>query len=385
MAYPLGLSKTDRALYDATLATSHEIRVAVSLLDMTGRVVGSARVVDGQVLGDRRRFGVPNGPTKRLTLSAVDPHNALGIDSDDPGDGILYADRQVEVVYSVRVESVGWVDVPVFLGTPTSWQRTGDEVQILADDASVLGMGAAWAPLTIPKGTKKTDAIERILMRRTGMTRFSFPKVTARLAKPVSLHRESKPWAVADRIAASMDMQLFRRGDGTVVLRRYPTAAAYSFGAGAIVEEVATQDDMDGFANTILVLGRNPKGPKKRVRVVVEAPKNHPMSAWRLGENGEPRRLVERIENDHIRSKAEARRKGERRLRDHLRGQSQVSVGVLPRPDVEPGDWTSADADGVPVGFRVDTYSLPLGVSSAEPMTLGYFLNAPANVRRIRR
>ena len=383
--YPLGLSKADRQAYEATLTTSHEIRVEVNLLDMAGRVVGSAQVTGGQVLGDRRRFGVPHGPTKRLTLTAVDPHNALGIDSDDPGDGILYADRQVEVIYSVRVPTVGWVDVPVFQGTPTSWQRTGDEVQILADDASVLAMGAAWAPLSIPKGTRKVDAIQRILERRTGCTRFDFPNVGTRLHKPVSLHRRTRPWAVADRIAKSMDMQLYRRGDGTVVLRRYPGAAAHTFGPGEIVEDVATQADMTDFANTILVLGRNPKGPKKRVRAFITAPKNHPLSPWRLGENGVPRRILHVIENDHIRSKAEAKRKGERKMRDRLNGKSQVTVGVLPWPHLEPGDWIRARADEGTVGFRLDTYSLPLGVDGAEPMTLGYFLNAPVNRRRIRR
>jgi hypothetical protein len=383
VTYPLGLSKADHAAYIATLATSHEIRTTLNLLDMAGAVVGSAQVTGGQVLGDRRRFGVPHGPTKRLTLTAVDPHNALGIDSGDPGDGILYADRQVEVIYSVRVPAVGWVDVPVFLGTPTSWQRTGDEVQLLADDASALGMGAAWGPLTVPKGTKKVDAIERILTRRTGMTRFNFPKVGTRLHKPVSLHRQTRPWAVADRIASSMDMQLFRRSNGAVVLRRWPTAVAYTFDS-EIVEEVATTDDLEGFANTVMVLGRNPKGPKKRVRAVAQAPKNHPMSAWRLGENGEPRRILHTIENDHIRSKVEAKRKAERALRDRLRSTSTVTVGVLPWPHLEPGDWLAAVCEEGRVEFRLDTYSLPLGVDGAEPMSLGFFLNAPVNRRRIR-
>lgn len=383
--YPLGLGKADRKLYEAALGGPLvDVDVRARILNMAGRVVGEAKVTGGQVLGDRRKFGVPHGPTKRLTLTAVDPHNALGIDTDNPDDGMLYADRQVEVIYSVRVPTVGWVDVPVFLGSPTSWQRTGDEVQMLADDASGLGMGAAWAPLSIPKGTKKVDAIERILRRRTGMTRFNFPQVGTRLHHPVSLHRRTHPWGVADRIANSMDMQLFRRSNGTVVLRRWPTAPAYTFDA-EIVEEVATTDDMEGFANTVMVLGRNPKGPKKRVRAVAQAPKRHPMSAWRLGENGEPRRILYVRENDKIRSKKEAERKAERILRDRLRSTSQVTVGVLPWPHLEPGDWIQARTDEGMVGFRLDTYSLPLGVEQAEPMTLGFFLNAPVNRRRIRR
>jgi hypothetical protein len=382
--YPLDLTKAERRLFNATLRTSHEIRVRANLLDMRGRMVGSARIIDGQVLGDRRRFGVPHGPTKRLTLTALDPNNALGVDSGDPGDGTLYADRQVEVIYSVAVPAIGWVDVPVFLGSPTGWNRTGDEVQLEADDSSVLGMGAAWAPLSIRKGVKNTNAIARILRTRTAIDRLDFPMVKTRLPKPFSLHRMTRPWGAADRIANSMDMQLFRRANGVAVMRRLNHAVRWVFDT-EIVEPVATTENFEGFANTVEVLGRNPKGPKKRIRAVAQAPRNHPLSAWRIGEGGEPRRIVHRIENDKIRSKKAAKRKAQRVLRDRLRTHSQVSVGVLPIPHLEPGDWLAAKTDEGVVEFRLDTYSLPLSVTSAQPMSLGFFLNAPVNKRRIRR
>lgn len=386
--FPLGLSRAEQGLFDATLRTSHRIEVTVNLLDMGGRVVGTASVLDGQVLGDRHRFGERNGPTKRLTLTAFDPNNALGIDSGDPGDGTLYADRQVEVNYSVAVPTVGWVDVPVFLGSPTKLDRNVDEVLIHADDSSVLGMGAAWEPMTVKKGTKKVDAIERILSRRTAMTRFHTPQVKTRLAKSVSLNRTTRPWGVANRIARSMDMQLFRRADGSVVLRRLNHNIRWVFDS-EIVEPVSTNDDLDGFANTVLVVGRNPKGPKKRVRVVVQAPRRHPKSAWKIGEqkpNGTvvPRRIVARIKNDHIRNKKEARRKGTRRLRDRLRSKPEVALATLPIPHLEVGDWVAAMSEEGPVEFRYDTYTLPLAPHSGTPMSVGFFLNAPTNRRRIR-
>lgn len=387
-----GLSHADMAEVLKTLRNSHEIRVQLNLLNMAGHTVGtSTNFLTGQLLGDEHRFGVPHGPNKRILATLLDPRNALGVDTDSPDDGVLFADRMVEVRYGVRVPTLGrWVNFDVFTGTPTKLQRTDDVVDIEADDSSVLGMGATWKPLHIGKGTPKVTAIKKILTARTGMTRFAFPSnIKTKLPHHMSLGRNSHPLAAADRIAKSMDMQLYRRGDNVVVLRRLPNTPLYTFNTGPggeIIEPVATSTEKGDFANVIEVLGRKPKGSKNRLRVVVTADRAHPLSPWRIGENGVPRRIVATIENDHFRHKAEMRKHGERILMDRLRMKTEVSYGILPNPIFEPGDLVRAiTEDGDPVEHRMSTFTLPLAPEDDAAMTVGYFKSPPPRPRRIRR
>lgn len=390
----LGLSHKEFAAYVRQLRTGYLAAYRTTLRTLDMKVVGSVKpqVISGQVLGDRHGFGQPHGPQRRLTLSLFDPNNALGIDTDSPDDGALYYDRLVQVVHGTLVDQPelhAWVWCPLFTGRPSRLQRTDDVVDIEADDPSVLGMGNAWKPYTIPKGTLKTEAIRRILTQRVGVHRFDLPTGKARLHKPVSLHRMTHPWAVAERIAHSMDMQLLYTGAGHVRLRRLPRAPLYTFNTGPggeITQPVATSQSMEGFANVIEVLGRNPKGPKKRIRAVVTAPPHHPLSPQRLAQNGVPYRVVKRVENDHIRSHKEAHRRGTRELEDALRQKVDISLSVLPMPFFDPGDLVrSVTTDGHPVEHRLDTFTFPIGVDGNPDMAVGWFDKPPVRARRIRR
>lgn len=388
----LGLSASELDDFHAALRNPHDISVDVDLLNLDGDVLGSVtpKLLTGQVLGDRHAFGDPNGPQRRLTLGLLDPRNALNVDSRDPDDGTVYYDRMVRVTYSVYVSALeDWVEVPVFTGPPWKLQRTNDEVYIEADDASVLGWGNSWRPKTIPKGTKKVDAIRRILTQRAGFTRFRLPERKAKLAHAVSLNRHQSPWGVASRIAKSMDLQLFVDGEGTVVARRLPDHPLWTFNpgeGGEIVDPLALSTDRERFANVIEVIGRKPKGAKRRVRFVAYAPRNHPSSPWSLARDGVPYFKVETIRNDHFRTTAECRRKAQRVLADRLRGHTEMTCSVLPWPHVDPGDMGRfVTSGGEPTVDRIDTFTLPLGVEGAPPMTIEWFDKPAPHKRRVRR
>lgn len=375
-------------LHDA-LRSSHEMRVRVTLTDLDGSVRGSItpRVTDGQVEADRHHFGDEKGPTRRCTLTFIDPDNALGVDQETPGEGALYFNRRIEVVYSVSVPDVGWVDVPVFCGVPWSLQRTGDEVFVDADDLSALGWGSAWRPKTLHKGMRKVDAIAEILADRAGLTEVDLPRRKARLAHRVSLSRHQHPWAVAQHIASSMDLQLYVTGSGTVRARKLPDKPLITFkcgDGGEIVDPIALSADRDNFANVVTVIGRKPKGAKRRVRYSAVAKRTWENSPWRLAVNGVPQFIEAVIQNDHLRTKAECKKKADRILADKMRIRGEVTCSILPWPTLEPGDKARfVTREGDATVERIDSFTLPLRPSSG-PMTLN-FKAAPQRTRRKQR
>lgn len=388
----LGLSHPDLKLYQSALRNPHDVSIAVDLLDLDGNVLGSVtpKMLDGQVQGDRHGFGDPRGPQRKLTLTLLDPNNALNVDTDDPDDGTVYYDRLIRVTYSVYVVALDdWIDVPVFTGPPWALQRTNDEVYIEADDVSALGWGNAWRPKTIAKGKRKVDAIREILSSRAGFTRFDLPERKARLAHPVSLGRMQHPWGVAARIAASMDLQLYVDGAGTVCARRLPTNPLWTFNpgeGGEIIDPLALSTDRGRFANTVEVIGRKPKGAKRRVRARAVAPRKHPHSPWNLARDGQPYFKVERIRNDHLRTTAECERKAQRILEDRLRSLSEQTCSILPWPHLTPGDLARfTTLGGESTVDRIESFTLPLGLDGAPAMTLNWLDRPAPHRRKVRR
>lgn len=381
----LGLDNAGRREFERTLATSHDIRVDLTLMDLNHDVIGSVRMIDGQgqVQGDRLGFGERHGPQRRLTLTTLDPYNRLGVSNGGADDTQLYFDRTIQVSYGVLCPTVGWVDLDVFTGLPWKLQNTDGVLYVEADDLSRLGWEAAWKPLTIKKGVKKTSAIRRILAR-SGFNNVRLPESDKKLNHPVSLGRNQKPWIVASRIAESMDWQLYVDGSGVPTGRLLPGNAMWTFDA-EIVEPLAVSTDKSRFANVVEVIGRDPKGEKRRPRFVAHAPGWHPLSAANLAHNGEPYRVVERIKNDHLRTVRECERKAVRVLADRLRAKDEATVGILPWPHVTPGDLARfTSPTGEPTRDRFDAFTLPLGVGDAEPMRVNWLAKDSAEVREVR-
>lgn len=382
----LGLTHEGFREYRATCAGSHDIRVEATLMNLDHDIVGYLNMVDsqGQVAGDRHGFGEPHGPQRRLTLTALDPHNRLGVGSGDLDDSQLYYDRIVQISYGVLCPTLGWVDLNVFTGLPWKLQNTDGALYVEADDLSRLGWEVAWKPLTVEKGTLLTTAIERILAR-SGFTQVRLPASKRRLAHPVTLGRRQHPWVLADRLAQAEDWQLYVDGSGIPTARTLPGNTMFSFDS-EIVEPVASSTDREGFANTVLAIGRKPRGAKRRVRFVAKAPASHDLSSRSLAHNGAKDYELEVVENDHLRTTAQARRKARRVLADRLRAHESATCGVLPMPYLTPGDRARfVNAEGEWVRDRIDSFTLPLGVASSEPMRLNWLATDSSGVARVRR
>ncbi len=395
---PLGLTRPELRAFHRALTDHHSIRVRVYVLNMEHEVVGrlTEEILDGQVNVDTNA----DAATRSATISFLDRRRTLDFDSDSPANGALFANRMLRIIYGVRVPELGeWINVPIFTGPITKLDREDDVVNVEAQGKETLALAAAWRPMQIRKHVRKVDAIERILRERVGETRFDLADLGARLPNRVSLGRESQPWAAAQKIARSLDRQLFYDGRGVVRLRRHPGRPAFRFTdgpGGSLLTTPQVAFSVDEVINAVWVKGGVPKSKKKDdtpaqddqkkdrergVRYFETAPRSHPLSPWRLGMNGEPRYLLEVLENDAIRSEKEAREAARSLLRRRLRQLVEVSFDALPVPHLEPGDLIRVDSELFAMTVPVRQFSIPL--RHDQPQSMGY-LRRP-DLRRGRR
>lgn len=382
--YRPAITKGEWRDYRMTLRETHSKRVSVGVLNLAGESVARVghRVIDGQV-----NIDASGDVDRACTVTFYDPTHALNFDSDNPDDGAMYADRMLRVFVSLNGPRLDErVSVPVFTGPIVSFARDGSLVTVEAQGKELFGLSAAWRPMTIPKGTKKTDAIRMILEERMGETNLAIPDLKSRLPRPVVIGRKQQPWKVAQRIARSMNRQLFYDGSGTARLRVRPQRPLWTFSGGAefarptMTSELSVDADLHDVRNTIWVKGGKPKGAKRPVTARAVAPRSHPLSPWRLGRDNAPRFLLEEVNNDDIRSVQEAQRLADRVLRDRLRQMVEVTFDALPVYHLDPGDLCRVQTKAGALEFRLNQASIPLGIGG--DMSVGYWKQVQQRGRR---
>jgi hypothetical protein len=374
-----GLSAANYPAFVKALADPHSIRIDVAILTLNEDELSrlSPVILDGQVNVDA------DAPvTRSLTCTFLDPSHSLQLDSDSPDDGAVYADRMVRVTYSVYVPPLGdRVDVDVFTGPIVKFKRSGDQVELEAQGKEALALGWIWRPLTIKKGARKVDAIRTILEDRAGERRFDLPEIATAIPNPISLGRAASAWPRCQKIAHSMNRQLFYDGSGICRLRVRPRRPLFTFRAGhptrpnTILTPVEVDHDFTVIRNAIWFKGGKPKGQKKAIEVFVAAPKGHPLSPIRLGRTNRdgklsPRYLVEERTNEHIRSRVEARTRANALLDDLLLEVLGVTFSSVPVPHLDPLDVIRVQTDDFAANVRLRQFSLPLAASGQ--MTVGY-------------
>ena len=395
----LGLTPAGYAAFLQALRSPHSVRVDVAVLtldeDELSRI--TPHILDGQVDVDADG----DVTTRSLTMTVVDRNHGLHLDSDSPDDGALYADRIIQVIYSVLVPELDdRVDVPVFTGPIVDIERDGAQLQITAHGKEELATGWIWRPITIKKGALKSDAIRTILKERAGERNFDIPDVMNKAGKPItipkalSLGRASSAWPRVLRMAQSMNRHLYYNGAGTCRLRIRPRRPVFTFWAddatrSTITSTVTVTHDFAEVKNAVWFRGGKPKGQKKPVEHFAVAPKGHPLSPQRLGRTNADgdrvgRYLVAEQSNEHVRSKAEAKRRAEALLDDLLLEVVGVSFTAVPIPHLDPLDVVRVATRDFSANVRIRQFSLPL---AGGDMTVGYIerVSRPAKGRIRRR
>lgn len=384
----LGLTADEHVEYLATLAGSHEIKVTVQVLDNEHRVLSVVTqiLLDGQV--DAKMVTVRNAEEIEVSrvcrLQLLDPTRTMTFDSASPDAGALYLDRMVRVVYSVRCPS-RWVDVPVFTGPVIKCDRDGDIVNVEAHGKEEFGLGAAYSPLTL-KG-RKTDAIRTLLDRSGETARYvEIPASAENLTTALTVGRESKLFAKAFWVAASMNRRLFYDGRGigrSVALSSKSVASISSGNGGLLMTDPQISFDTQNLVNIVRVVGGKPEGSKSAVVATEVAPSTHPLSPYKIGRNGKPRYLLQVYENTNLRTVAAARAAALTLLRQSLLQQIDVTYDCLPIPHLEPWDVVTVQTPNFNLAHQANSFSLPLR-HDAE-MTIGYQRNLSKPRRPVRR
>lgn len=385
----LGLRDVGLRAYHQALADHRPQRIRASVLNLAHDRLAS---IDHQIDEGQVDVSSSGEVTRSTQVTFSDEARAISFDSDSPANGALFADRMLHLEYGVNVPGIGWVDAAIFTGPITGLSRSAGRTIVTAQGKESLARSpvTAWAPMTVKKGVPKIEAIRRIMRERAGENRFDLPDVKTRLPKAVSLERMSEPWLVCQHIAASMNKQLYYNGSGRLCLREMPGNPVFAFRdgtGGTIVTDQPPQVDFDISAvrNLVWVKGGKPKAHRRKnetreefetrqdkergIRYAKAAPRNHPLSPWRLGRPDAPRFLPHVIENDHVRSAKEAHRLADRVLHDLLMQHVDIQMGVLPVPHLEVLDLARVSTDLYDFTFRLKEFSIPLRVGAY--MTVG--------------
>lgn len=376
----LGLRHAELRALHRLLAEQHSVHVRLQVLSLDHDYVGD---ISKRLLGGQVNIDADADITRTLELDLFDPYNNLHLDSDSPDDGALYLDRMIRVIYVVTSPYKGdSYDIPIFCGPIRKLDRNQNVIHLEAHGKESLSLANMWRGHTYKKGLRKTTVIRRILDDLMGENRRYIPDRKARTPRNVDLGRESSPWKVARRVAASMGCQLFYDGRGQARLRRWPTKSIFTFDGAHLLTDPVAGYDLDGVVNAVSVRGAKPKGAKKHIKVRVVAKRSHPLSPWRLGRGDVPLYLPEFIEDDEIRTKKDAREVAKRHLRRGLIQSVDVTFDSLPIPHLEPDDVCRVHTEQFSARFRLAQASIPLTADGK--MSVGYLRRVTPNRRAIR-
>lgn len=388
------MSSATLEAFQSTLTMHHEIQVTVTIQNLNGDSLAdvSGRLADGQVNVDATA-----DVTRTCTVTLLDPDRALPFDSTAPTDAALFLDRMIHVVYGVLVNG-SWVRIPVFTGPVTKLSRSDTSVNVEAQGKEALSMGAIWFPMTLPKGMPKNTALSKLLRDHGGETQFSIPGSLARLSGPLSIPRSGRPWDFAQRIARSMNQQLYYSGDGVCRMRNFPGTTLFTFtdqgDHPSVLSRPQISYSLDDLANIVDVTGRQPNGPatvKGGTEAVMAAahytavaPASHPLSPFKLGRNGVSRYLLGPngpIQDDTVGTIGEAKDLATLRLAQSLLQAVDASFEAIPIPHLDPFDMCTLASTSASTTFAMQKYSLPL--VTGPNMTVGFTRNLATRPRKI--
>jgi hypothetical protein len=379
----LGLSTADQKLFERSLFTGYNLKVVVQILDLNHTYVHdvSGQLIDGQV-----NISYLADVDRTLTLTLIDPDEAIGFDSASPSDGALYADRMIRVVYSVYSQLLPrWVDVPIFCGPVTKVARDDAVVSVECQGKESLYRepSMAWTAKTYPKGTLLVTAIRDILGTKGGETKFDLPGWTSTLARDYSLITETSLWTMVMTLVTSAGTrQLFYDGRGVLRLRDTPTIASFTFTEEHLTSTPKLSYDMSSIRNTVLVRGGTPTG-KPQIVSKRWLPAADPASEVSLGRNGVPRRLVEVVEDTAIMTQAAGDARAASVLKAVSIGNTDFDFDSFPIPHLEPGDSFLVTTRDFSIQLRATNFSIPLKAGNSQ--SNGVNRSISSNRARIRR
>lgn len=386
----------------ATLRASHRRRLRVRVLNKSEKVIEQLDVPASQVVGGSVTVDSRADITRSLDLTFIDAQHRLGFDSGSPARGALFADNMVAVAYGVLVPTVGWVDIPVFWGPVTNFQRDSAGVTIEAQGKEALGLDPHFVTqgYTVAKG-RRVDLAIKDVMDRVGETRYDLPDLPQRLPRPRAVEPEDEPWDVVkfgweagtkewhgkgkqrhrERVTVEYNglvslagpMQAFYNGEGRLCVRRRSTTNVLVLQRGRdLITDPAVKFDALAARNHVVVTGAKVTVGKKHVqrRGSATLPPAHPLSPNALARNGKLRYMTEFLAVDGLKSHQACVDRARRVLAEKSADGLDLEFDCLPFPMLEENDRVRVVTEAYTIDIPMRSYTIPL--APGEPMRVGY-------------
>lgn len=363
-----------------TVSTSHSVRVTVQVTDLDGNVESdlSSRLLSGQVDVD----GTAE-VTRTLSMELWDIDGSISFDPDSPNKAAMFLNKMIKVQYGVYLKKAQeWLDIPVFLGPIVNLKRNDDIINIECQGKDYL------VDIPVFKGDSFPEKSDRFKMIRNIMNQAGEANGNMQLPENESKHgskfvynTEQTYWQAVKRLAASARHRAYYNGAGKLVVTD-DDAVVFSFRdgtGGTVVSQPQVSYNADEVINTVIVKGQRKVGQGKNSEqqtligtYIIKS--NHPLSPESLGRKVDgklvPRYLVERIEDEGLRSIEEVNDYGNKRLAAVQKLNVEVTFDAMPIPFLEPGDTVRVETDEVDTSFVIQQFTIPLIVGDS--MSVGY-------------
>lgn len=300
--------------------------------------------------------------TRALDMSLIDPLGKLDLEPDSPASTSIFISNLIKVWVVLRDPVSGDVyTIPVFTGPMDSVTRTDMFLDVKCVGKEKLALDNVWVGRNFRAGQKKTEVVTRILRDMVGEVNLSIPDRAAKLPKDLKITSEDNPWAVASRIVASMNCQLFYDGRGVARVRPRKQDPVLTLDEKWVAGTPQVSYDLSaGVYNAVRVVGGKTKKGKKKVVAKAVAGRAHPLSPWRLGRGGVPRFITYSVEDDAIRTKAEAKRLAKALLNHGLAAGLSFTVDGIMDPRLEENDVVRVSVGDVAVQGPTRAFTIPL-------------------------
>jgi len=360
----LGLTQSEMNSLIVLLRSPHFIHINIRLMTLQHEYKQdiSKQFVSGGVSIDES-----SDITRSLDLTLFDPQRRIHVDPDTASSTSVFIADMISVVYTVQNPTrTQTYNIPVFTGPIDDVNRDDTFLYLKCVGKESLSLQNLWIAKTYRKNARKTDVIKDILRWRIGEGRMNIPSLSAKLPNDLKLTREKVPWTIAKNLASGMGYELFYDGRGVATMRkRVGAKAVFTFDDKFVTERPQVDYDLSEIKNVVEVIGAKPKKAKTNIKYVATAPRNHPLSPYRLGRNGVPRYIFESIQDDSINTAAEAKALATSKLNSYLLSGYDAQWNGTPVPMLEENDIVRLNSGDVNAYIRLRKFTIPLGIEAA--------------------
>lgn len=359
----------------------HEIKVSVELQNLEGKRLV---VFDGD-RGGGRDITVQDGQVdvdsstvvgRSLNLTVADPSGELRV-----GEDVNYVNRMLHVEVGVVVPELSkTVWAPVFTGPITDAPRSGDVVQFTAQGKPRMAQHGIRDVYVIPKGTKKTTAIRKIMHDLSGETFANMrgiPDLPPVLTKQLVMRLQSRPWDTCWNIALSMSRHLAYDGAGQIRMQRFDlknpvyTFRTSKFAPGLIDTDPEVSTNWNLIFNAVRLTGGATDTTDAPV-VFAYAPPNNPFSPQRLGRNGVNHYLWHVLKIESLKTEQACRRVAHNILVRDMIATRMLKFEALPMYVFDELDLVGVHLPGFIGETQLSQFTIPLLTGNAPTMSFGF-------------